>query len=76
MRRFITLVDVLYDANAQLVCSAAAPPNELLSIPNPAATDEKAVEDENFAFQRTVSRLLEMQSKEYLLKRKDKQLVK
>jgi cell division protein ZapE len=54
-RRFIALVDEFYDRNVRLVVSAAASPPELyrgerLSAP----------------FERTVSRLIEMQSAEYL----------
>ncbi|MDA8231809.1 MAG: cell division protein ZapE [Magnetospirillum sp.] len=54
-RRFVTLVDVLYDNRVTLVCSAAAPADMLW--PDGAATGE---------CQRTVSRLMEMQSAEYL----------
>jgi len=52
--RFITLIDTLYDHHAHLVISAAAPPDQLYR-----GDDNAAV------FQRTASRLMEMQSKEY-----------
>ncbi len=54
-RRFINLVDEFYDRHVKLVISAEKPLAELYS-------DGKL----NFEFQRTVSRLLEMQSHEYL----------
>jgi cell division protein ZapE len=54
-RRFTWLVDVFYDQRVNLVLSADAPMNELyVSGPN------------SNEFQRTVSRLQEMQSREYL----------
>jgi len=54
-RRFVTLVDELYDRHVNLVCTADAPPPALYS-------GERLVG----AFERTASRLIEMRSEEYL----------
>lgn len=53
--RFINLVDELYDRNVRLLLSAAVPPDSLYTGERHAAP-----------FQRTASRLVEMQSKAYL----------
>ncbi|WP_252176298.1 cell division protein ZapE [Endozoicomonas sp. 4G] len=54
-RRFISLVDEFYDRNVKLILTAETPLPDLY-------THGKL----NFEFQRTISRLQEMQSKEYL----------
>ncbi|RFA31192.1 cell division protein ZapE [Alkalilimnicola ehrlichii] len=54
-RRFISLIDEFYDRNVKLLMTAAVPPAELYQGRRLA-----------FAFERTVSRIEEMQSKEYL----------
>jgi predicted ATPase len=64
VRRFITLIDVFYEKHTKLVCTASKDPYTLFSWTE---ADEKAgVMDEIFAWDRTVSRLVEMQSIKYL----------
>jgi len=54
-KRFVTLIDALYEARVQLICSAAAAP-EMLYVEGTG----------NFEFERTASRLREMQSDDWL----------
>lgn len=53
--RFITLIDVLYENKTKLICTADATPQDLY---------KKG--DNRFEFERTISRLIEMQSNDYL----------
>lgn len=54
-KRFVTLIDTLYESKVNLICSAEAPPEKLYTEGDGA-----------FEFERTVSRLMEMQSEDYL----------
>ncbi len=54
-KRFVTLIDALYEARVKLIATAATAPEDIY----PAG-------DGNFEFHRTVSRLMEMQSETYL----------
>jgi len=71
-RRFITLIDELYNHKVKLLCSAATAP-ELLFPTSVADKKEGSQnvstgEEEVFAFHRVVSRLSEMQSKAKICK--------
>jgi cell division protein ZapE len=54
-KRFNIFIDTLYEAHGNLICSAAAPPGELYTAGDGA-----------FEFERTISRLIEMQSEDYI----------
>lgn len=62
--RFVTLIDVLYEHGVKFLCSAAVPPQSLYQGGN-----------SRFEFERTVSRLIEMQSEDYLARGHGKQIV-
>ena len=53
-KRFVTLIDALYEAKVRLICSAEAPPDTLY-LEGPGA----------FEFARTASRLIEMQGQDW-----------
>ncbi|WP_428671827.1 cell division protein ZapE [Reyranella sp.] len=53
--RFVTMIDSFYERKVKFICSAAASPEKLYTEGDGA-----------FEFQRTVSRLMEMQSPDYL----------
>lgn len=57
-QRFHILIDTLYEAHTLLIAAAAAAPQQLYTAG-----------DGSFEFQRTVSRLMEMQSEEYIANR-------
>ena len=77
--RFVTLVDVAYEERVRLICAAEGPPEELFrrvltqaqfkEAGRTLCADEALCVDDNvgFAKDRTVSRLIEMQSLEYAL---------
>ncbi|MGB0670439.1 MAG: cell division protein ZapE [Rhodospirillales bacterium] len=54
-KRFVTLIDTLYEARCNFICSAMVPAEELY----PAG-------DGSFEFERTVSRLIEMRGEAYI----------
>ena len=55
-KRFIAMIDAFYDRSVKLYATAAAPPEQLYRA---------QAGRESFEFDRTVSRLIEMQSNEY-----------
>jgi cell division protein ZapE len=57
-RRFVTLIDALYEHRTALVCSADAPPEEIYTG-----------REGGFEFARTASRLIEMQAADYIKQR-------
>jgi cell division protein ZapE len=57
-KRFTTLIDALYDHKVNFICTAEVAPQELYTQG-----------DGVFEFQRTISRLIEMQSQSYLANR-------
>jgi cell division protein ZapE len=54
-KRFVTLIDILYEHKVKLICTAAVSPEELYTEGDGA-----------FEFERTISRIIEMQSENYL----------
>jgi cell division protein ZapE len=59
-KRLMTLIDILYENGTQLIITAQALPEQLYTG-----------HDHAFEFERTVSRLIEMQSADYLAKHRD-----
>jgi cell division protein ZapE len=57
-RRFNILIDTFYEAHTLLIASAEVPPEEIYTAG-----------DGTFEFRRTVSRLIEMQSEDYIANR-------
>jgi cell division protein ZapE len=59
-KRFINLIDIIYEHKIKLICTAEVPPHLIYS---------NIEGNEAFEFDRTISRLMEMQSEEYLNKK-------
>jgi hypothetical protein len=65
VRRFITCIDAFYEKKVKVVIRGACEAQNLFVFDS---TDKAtAVQDEIFAWDRTVSRMIEMQSEEYLI---------
>ena len=58
-KRFVTLIDALYETRTKLIMSAEVEPEDLYQDG-----------DGSFEFERTVSRLMEMRSHDYLAERR------
>ncbi|GKS69518.1 cell division protein ZapE [Nitrosomonas sp. PY1] len=63
--RFMHFIDALYEHNVKFLCSAVAPPQQLYCSGNI-----------GFEFERVISRLMEMQSEDYLISGHGKSLSK
>lgn len=63
VRRWITLIDVMYECNVRVIIHATSDPANIFQV------DLNSVTDEGFAFDRTRSRMEEMRSNLYLTKR-------
>lgn len=66
LRRFITLIDALYDHKVLVLLGAEVEATKLLDIDETQRFSQASTIDEVFAFDRTVSRLMEMQSSDYV----------
>ncbi|CAD7968381.1 unnamed protein product [Amoebophrya sp. A25] len=68
VRRLITLIDNLYEQRTKCVLLSETRAAEIFSV-DPSVDKKTAIQDEIFAWDRTVSRLTEMSSIEYLRER-------
>jgi len=67
-RRFTLMVDVFYDNRVKLIVSAETSPDRLLKVEED--PDDPRLRAMVFEFDRTASRLVEMQSRQYLAERR------
>jgi protein AFG1 len=64
LRRFITFIDTVYDNRIKLLCSGkASSPSLLFDL---SKSNINKMHDEHFALERTISRLIDMQSENYI----------
>lgn len=67
LRRFIIFIDTLYDHKVKLVCSGEASGIQMLFNHNMSQLKKQQhIREEIFALERTVSRLIDMQSEDYI----------